>query len=72
VALEKYLGGYLDRRMKYHIEEWQLATRSDVDDIDTRLSALENDTARISASTGKAADRLGVLEQRARKLREAK
>lgn len=71
MAIESYLGGYLDRRMKDHIAEWQLATRRDVADIGDRISVLEQEVARISASTGSASGRLADLEARARRLKEA-
>jgi len=73
MVIERYMGGYLDRRMKYHIEEWQLATRRDIADEETRLAALKNEVAGLSASAGTASDRLAKLEDRVRRLKgEAK
>jgi hypothetical protein len=70
MVIERYMGGYLDRRMKYHIEEWQLATRRDIADEETRLAALKNEVAGLSASAGTASDRLAKLEDRVRRLKE--
>lgn len=72
MVVERYLGGYLDRRMKYHIEEWQLATRTEAADIGERIAALEREAARISASTAASSDRLARLEARARALKGAR
>ncbi len=30
--IDKYMNAYLDRRMKYLVEEWQIATKNDVAD----------------------------------------
>jgi len=70
MVIENYMGGYLDRRMKYHIEEWQLATRRDIADEEARLAALKNEVAGLSASAGAASDRLARLEDRVRRLKE--
>jgi polyhydroxyalkanoate synthesis regulator phasin len=61
MVVERYLGGYLDRRMKYHIEEWQLATRTEAADIGERIAALEREAARLAR-----------LEARARALKGAR
>lgn len=69
MVIERYMGGYLDRRMKYHIEEWQLATRRDIADEEARLSALKNEVTGLSASAGTASDRMARLEERVRQLK---
>lgn len=73
MVIERYMGGYLDRRMKYHIEEWQLATRRDISDEEARLAALKKEVAGLSASSASASERLARLEERVRRLKgEAK
>ena len=45
---DRYLNTYVDRRMKYVIEEWQLATRNDIADFERRINALSNEAARLT------------------------
>lgn len=66
--IDRYMGAYLDRRMKYLIGEWQLATRHDVRDFSDRLAALSDEISRIDAVTKAASDRLAALEARAKLL----
>jgi hypothetical protein len=69
--IDKYMNSYLDRRMKYLIEEWQIATKNDVADLSGRLNALSDEATKLAAF-GKTADaKLSALETRAKKL-EAK
>ncbi len=69
IGMESYLNAYVDRRMKYIVEEWDLSTGNDLDDFTRRLSALETETARLQAAEHAAADTLTGLESRARKLK---
>ena len=69
IGMESYLNAYVDRRMKYIVEEWDLSTGNDLDDFTRRLSALEVETARLQASGHAASDKLAGLENRARKLK---
>jgi len=59
-----YLGSYVDRRMKYLIDEWNLATRQDIGDLESRLSALEEESRRCSWFEGTASAKLTELERR--------
>jgi len=59
-----YLGSYVDRRMKYLIDEWDLATRQDIGDLEARLSALEEESRRCSWFEGSASAKLTELEKR--------
>ena len=68
---DRYLNTYVDRRMKYVIDEWQLATRNDIADFERRLNALSNEAARLTGVEKAVETKLGSLEQRARNL-EAK
>jgi hypothetical protein len=69
IGMESYLNAYVDRRMKYIVEEWDLSTGNDLDDFTRRLSALEVETARLQASGHAASDKLTELENRARRLK---
>jgi len=62
---------YLDRRMKYLIEEWQIATKNEVADFSTRLNALSAEAAKLATFEKNTDEKLSALEARAKKL-EAK
>jgi hypothetical protein len=66
--IDKYMNKYLDRRMKYLIEEWQIATNYDVADFNTRLNALSSEATKIAAFEKNADAKLSVLEARAKTL----
>jgi polyhydroxyalkanoate synthesis regulator phasin len=70
VGMNSYLNSYVDRRMKYIIEEWDLSTRNDLSDFTGRLDALEREIPRLKSFEQAAADKLTELENRARKLKE--
>ncbi len=59
-----YLGSYVDRRMKYLIDEWDLATRRDIGDLESRLSVIEEEVRRCSWFEGSASAKLTELEKR--------
>lgn len=69
--IEKYMNTYLDRRMKYLIEEWQIATKNEVADFSNRLNAISNEATKLAAFEKNAEVKLSALEARAKKL-EAK
>jgi len=69
--IEKYMNTYLDRRMKYLIEEWQIATKNEVADFSNRLNAISNEATKLAAFEKNAEAKLSALEARAKKL-EAK
>ncbi len=66
--IEGYVNAYLDRRMNALIEEWQLATRQDVKDFDSRVSALSEEIERIRAAEDQIGAKLSSLEAKAAKL----
>jgi hypothetical protein len=70
--IDKYMNAYLDRRMKYLIEEWQIATKLDVADFSMRLSALSNEVNRLATSGKDAEAKLSILEARAKRLEARK
>lgn len=69
--IEKYMNTYLDRRMKYLIEEWQIATKNEVADFSNRLNAISDEATKLAAFEKNAEVKLSALEARAKKL-EAK
>lgn len=69
IGMKGYLNAYIDRRMKYAIEEWELSTRNDVLDFSGRLEALEQEIPRLKVFEKSAADKLTQLETRANKLK---
>ena len=72
VGIDSYMNTYLDRRMKLLIQEWDLATSNDLTDLETRLHAIEEDAKEIQSFETSAEIKLDSLEQRLRKLKEAK
>ena len=69
IGMDSYLSAYVDRRMKYIVEEWDLSTANDLGDFTDRLAALEEEIPRIAAFEKAAADKLAELEARARALK---
>ncbi|MFA6333708.1 MAG: hypothetical protein WCX22_12200 [Methanoregula sp.] len=69
IGMDSYLNAYVDRRMKYIVEEWDLSTGADLSDFTERLYALEQEIPRMQAFEHAAADKLTELETRARKLK---
>jgi polyhydroxyalkanoate synthesis regulator phasin len=69
---DSYLNAYLDRRMKYQIEEWQLATRGDVADVSQRINALEQDLKPRRDFEKAASGKIAELELRLKRLKEAR
>jgi len=65
------MNAYLDRRMKYLIEEWQIATKNEVADFSNRLNALAVEADKLATFEKNADAKLSALEVRAKKL-EAK
>lgn len=72
IGMSSYLNSYVDRRMKYIIDEWDLSTRNDFYDFSNRLDALEQEIPRLKAFEHTAADKLTELENRAQKLKGRK
>jgi hypothetical protein len=69
IGMNTYLSAYVDRRMKYIVDEWDLATGTDLTDFTARLDALEKEIPRLKAFEHAAADKLSELETRAGKLK---
>ncbi|MEI6841929.1 MAG: hypothetical protein WCK53_11720 [Methanomicrobiales archaeon] len=66
--IDKYMNKYLDRRMKYLVEEWQIATKNDVADFSRRLNALSAEAAKLATFEKNADAKLSSLEARAKTL----
>ncbi|MCX6698945.1 MAG: hypothetical protein NTV68_03300 [Methanomicrobiales archaeon] len=69
--IDKYMNKYLDRRMKYLIEEWQIATKNEVADFSFRLQVLSDEVTQLASFEKNADTKLSDLETRAKNL-EAK
>jgi hypothetical protein len=69
IGMDSYLNAYVDRRMKYIVEEWDLSTGNDLSDFTGRLGALEEEIPRLKNFEHAASDKLTELETCARKLR---
>ena len=69
IGMNSYLDAYVDRRMKYIVDEWDLSTKPELSEFTSRLAALEQEIPRIKAFDHAAADKLTELETRAAKLK---
>jgi hypothetical protein len=69
IGMNSYLNAYVDRRMKYIVEEWDLATEADLVDFTSRLAALEQEIPRLKSFDKTASDKLTGLETRAAELK---
>ena len=69
IGMNSYLDAYVDRRMKFIVDEWELSTGSDLADIRGRLESLEQEIPRLKASGHAASKKLSELENRAAKLK---
>jgi hypothetical protein len=69
IGMNTYLSAYVDRRMKYIVDEWDLSTGNDLAEFTSRLYALEQEIPRLKAFEHAASDKLTELETRARKLK---
>jgi hypothetical protein len=69
IGMDTYLNAYVDRRMNNIVDEWDLATRTDLADFTGRLDAIEREVPRLKAFGQAAVDKLTELETRANKLK---
>ncbi len=69
IGADNYLHAYVDRRMKYIVDEWDLSNHTDLSDFVGRLYALEQEIPRLKAFEHTASDKLTELETRANKLK---
>ncbi|MGB7788328.1 hypothetical protein [Methanoregula sp.] len=69
IGMNTYLNAYVDRRMKYIADEWDLSTGADLADFTERLYAIEQEIPRMKAFEHAASDKLTELENRAARLK---
>lgn len=72
VGMDSYMNSYLDRRMKFLIQDWDLATQNDLGDFEERLRAIEETTKQIESFETSAEIKLDNLEHRLLNLKEVK
>ena len=72
VGMDNYMNAYLDRRMKFLIQDWDLATKNDLADFEDRLRNIEETTKQIESFETSAEIKLDNLEHRLLNLKEAK
>lgn len=72
VGIDSYMNTYLDRRMKFLIQDYDLATRQDLGNFEARLQAVEEASREIDIFETETDEKLGALEERLKKLKEAK
>ena len=71
-SVDSYVDGYLDRRMKFIIEEWDLARKGDVGDFSNRVEALDREIGSMKDFEEAANVRIDQLEVRLKQIKEAK
>ncbi|MDD1655879.1 MAG: hypothetical protein LUO87_00685 [Methanomicrobiales archaeon] len=71
-SVDKYVHSYLDRRMKYLIDEWNLARKDDMGDFSRRIQHVEKDLEPMKDYEKTGSVKLTRLEERFRKLKEAR
>jgi hypothetical protein len=72
VGMDSYMNSYLDRRMKFLIQDWDLATQNDIGNFEDRLRAIEETTKQIESFETSAEIKLENLEHRLLNLKEGK
>ena len=68
--MENYLNAYLDRRMKDMIDEWQIATTSDIRDLSQRYHKVLKEVDNLKSFERVSKDRMDRMEERIRTIRE--
>jgi polyhydroxyalkanoate synthesis regulator phasin len=71
-GFNSYMDAYMDRRMEALIQEWDLAGRRDLADMEARIRSLEEDTRDIALFEARAGVRLDHLEERLAVLKGAR
>jgi hypothetical protein len=71
-SVDSYVHGYLDRRMEALIDEWNLARKGDVGDFAKRIENVEKEIPPMKDFEQAASAQIAGLEERFRKLAEAK
>ncbi|WOF15651.1 hypothetical protein F1737_02590 [Methanoplanus sp. FWC-SCC4] len=71
-GFDDYMNTYIDSRMKYIINEWNLGTGQDFGDFIIRLNSVEKDIRDIKLFEDEAYERMNVLEKRLSKIKEVR
>lgn len=72
IGMDSYMNTYLDRRMKNLIQDYDLATENDLGDFQSRLKSVEEAVMEIESFETGAETMLNSLEERLKKLKEAR
>ena len=72
IGIDSYMGSYLDRRMKYMIEEWSLGTYRDFGDLEVRLKGIEDAVKELDKFEMEADAKLSDLEKRVERIKGVK
>ena len=67
--MDKYLNTYLDRRMKLVIDEWDLATKSDIKELSRRFHRVKDEVELLKEFERESKDRMDRMEERIRDIR---
>ena len=68
--LDNYIAGYLDRRMTRIIDEWQISTKGELNELTQRFHRVQNDLAGLKAFERESEERIADLERRVTLLKE--
>lgn len=71
-GIDSYMNSYMDRRMKYIVDEWRLATRKDTADLEHRIRNIEQDLQSLDDFEKMADSKMTLMENRLVRLKEAK
>ena len=69
IGMDSYLNAYVDRRMKYLVEEYDLSTQGELADFTARLASIEREIPALVSFEKEATDKLTELEARAAALK---
>ena len=67
--MDNYMNTYLDRRMKLMIDEWELATKSDIKELSIRYRHVKDEVENLKTFERESKDRMDRLEERIRDIR---
>jgi hypothetical protein len=67
--MDNYLNSYLDRRMKLMIDEWDLASKSDIKELSRRYHMVKDEVESLKTFERESQDRMDTLETRIRNIK---
>ena len=68
--IDSYVDEYLDRNMEYLNEEWELVTRKDISEYWKRMQLVERELEPLAKFESAVSEKLTVLEERLKKIKE--